>query len=146
MIFVPAGDDEVANAAVQELDDMVQHLAHQDVMGRRAASEGDIELAGQVSMAVGTALSGVTWGMTPTVIMHLVSHVNMARQDAGRLSMTCVAAADGLTKAVQVMSEAGAPVDLCATLMDLAVELRDAAEASPFVPSGCDDGEECNHD
>ena len=132
--------------AVQVLDDLVQHLVHQDMIGRRAAMDGDIETGTAVGNTIGETISALTWGQIPTIIMHFAGHVGMARMDSARLAGTCQAAADGLTRVAQIMSEADAPVDICAQLMDLAVELRNSAEQALFEPSGCDDeGTECSH-
>ena len=139
------GDPEQA-ATIAQLDDLVQHLVHQDMLGRQAAMDEDVETGVAVAANVGETLSGLTWGAIPTVIMHLAGHVGMARIDSARMAGTCAAAAEGLTKVAQIMSEADAPVDICAQLMDLAVELRNASEQSLFEPSGCgDEGAECNH-
>jgi len=132
-------------AMIERLDDLVQELVHLDVRGRTAAIQGDVEVGQEVAQRVGDIIAAMTWGQMPTILMHLVQHVGVARNDAGRLAGTCNAASDGLTKVSQIMSEAGAPLDLCVQLMDLAVELRTSADECLFEMSDCE-GEECNHD
>lgn len=146
MNFVPADGSDEQDSILAGLDTLVQHLVHQDMRGRQAAYDGDMETGQEVAMDIGMILSGLTWGQMPTVIMHMANHIGTARMDAGRMAGTCEAAADGLTKVSQVLSEAGAPLNLCAQLMDLAVELRTSAQECLFEPSGCDDeGTECVH-
>ncbi len=147
MRFEPSDGTPEQVEMMAALDSLVQHLVHQDALGRQAAADNNIEAGTTVAMTVGATLSELTWGQIPTVIMHLAGHVGMARMDSGRLAETCNTAADGLTRVAQIMSEADAPVDICAQLMDLAVELRSSADQSLFELSGCnDEGSECSHE
>ena len=146
MNFVPHTGDEAQRKIIEELDDLVQRLVHADMRGREVARTGDQEEGLAVSLIVTQAISEITWGALPTVIMHFAGHVGMARQDAGRMAATLQASADGLTKVSQIMAGNGAPVEMCAQLMDLAVEMRQSAEACLYEPSECgDNGEECQH-
>ena len=146
MNFVPADGSEAQKNMIEEMDQLVQTLVHADMRGRRAAVSGDPEEGMAVSMIVTQAIGELTWGAIPTVIMHFAGHVGMACQEAVRMAATLEASADGLTRVSQILSENGAPVDMCAQLMDLAVEMRTSAEACLYEPSDCgDEGEECNH-
>lgn len=144
MNFVPSDNSEEQDRLIHELDDLVQKLTAADLRGRNAALSGNRQEAADVSVLVSTAVSEIPWGLVPTVIMHFAGHVGMARIDAGRMADTCIAAADGLKKVSQVMAESGAPVELCAQLMDLAVELRQSGEGCLF--EAVDSDEECSHE
>lgn len=144
MNFVPNDGTDETTRLVHELDNLVQTLTAADLRGRNAAASGDREVAAEVAILVSSAISEITWGAIPTVIMHFAGHVGMARADAGRMAETCLAAADGLTKVSQIMAEHGAPVELCAQLMDLAVELR--TSGTECLYEVVDTDEECTHE
>lgn len=146
MKFVSDEENPDQQELIERLDDAVQTLVHLDMAGRKAAVEGNQEIGTEVAMRVGSIMADLTWGGIPTLMMHMAHHVGMARMDAGRMAATCEASANGLTRVSQVMSEAGAPIELCVQLMDLAVELRKAADDCLFEPSDCgDEGQECTH-
>lgn len=144
MNFVPSDGNDEQSRLIQELDTLVQNLTAADLRGRSAAANGDREVAAEVAILVSSAIGEITWGAIPTVIMHFAGHVGMARADAGRMAQTCLAAADGLTKVSQIMAESGAPVEMCAQLMDLAVELRTSGDECLYET--VDNDEECTHE
>lgn len=143
MQFVPS-DDPAAIEAAKHLDVLLDDLLALDVMARRGTVEGDVAAIAQASNGVGNLISGISWGGMPTFLMHAVGHVAMARNEAGRLAESLKTGADALTQISQILNNADVPVGVCAQIMDLAVSLRESAEATIFEPIA--DGGECQHE
>lgn len=143
MNFMPSDSPE-ALAAHQRLDELIDRLVTLDVVTRQGVMDEDHERVAESSMAVGTLISDLTWGGIPTVLMHAIGHVTTARNEAGRLAESLISGAEALTKVSQILNDAEVPVGVCAQLMDLAVSLRESAEATMFVR--VDNEGECNHD
>lgn len=128
------------------MDGFVQFLCLQDVLARDAVAAEDTEASMGVSMAVTQAISTMPWGLIPTGIMHFAHHVNLARSEAGRLQDTLEITGNTLRVVAGELAKVdNIPVELAASLMDLATSVGEALEASLFTAVGPEEHGDCDH-
>lgn len=127
------GPDDPLWEAAQRMDAMVDTLTRLDHQARLAVMDENPDVAGDVSEEVSRNVAGITWGMTPTLIMHLAHHVNLARNEAHMAVASCTTAGNALRLVAGEMARMDdMPVELTANLMDLATQLLEVEKISVF--------------
>lgn len=121
-------DPRVAHQSI--INDLVERLVELDHAARVCVYEQDMDKGSEVSMEVTEKIAQMTWGITPTVIMHMAHHINLARAEAGVALQACTKVGETLKAISAEMARQGVPVNVCASLMDLGVTLLDVVEAS----------------
>lgn len=129
-----------AEAMSARLADLTEQLCHLDYQVRDAAVSQDPILMSQVQGTVSSLIFNLPLVAVPTVIMYVVSQLNGARNLAGASLDHQVAAADMITDAVSFLAAQDADVTTLATLLDLAKDMREMGESSPF--GACEHDEE----
>lgn len=132
MSFVPSDDDDAMKNAEASLDATVQELAHLDFLARRSVVEGDQEAGQEVGHRVGHILHNLTYGWTPTLIMHLAHHVNIARSEAGLAADRFRETGEVLKNVAILLEDAQVPIDVCMKVLDLAHRMNGWADESSF--------------
>jgi hypothetical protein len=129
-----------------DMDGFVQFLCMQDVLAREAVAAESSERSMEVSMAVTTAISTMPWGLIPTGIMHFAHHVNLARSEAGRLQETLEITGNTLRVVAGELAKIdNIPVELAASLMDLAASVDEALSLALYRPADMEEFGDCDH-
>lgn len=134
MSFVPSDDSDALRSAEEQLDNLVQELAHLDFLARRSVANGDDDTAAEVGHRVGHILHNLTYGWTPTLIMHLAHHVNIGRNEAGLATERFRETSTILKEVAIMMGDLDVPMEVCMKLLDVSERMQQWADESRFEP------------